>query len=627
MCTKPVIVIVAITFLMPSILSGSDISDLESHVWRGEYAKIVSDLHHVGDSEKAAYLIMAGDIQEASRMLTDPGDDFRAAILAYKESDWESVVALTATPVPKMWLEVYRLVIRTDALVQAGKSEAAIEVLENILKITETDPEIRNHHLFSKAMNLMVEAGTQKTGWLLKIDDNRIEKELLNARSLLTLSRMFFITGDAVKAKSLLLPAANLKLDEESIQIFDEVIGHAFPRLGIMSEKEVIHLTQVAVDHARKKTASKLLEHLVFRGVDSYQVAFFEACLLQKTGQSRTAEKVFRKLFRSQAPVRIKKESLIRIASIDYRNKRYASSAENFRLFGMFYPDDTRSERMLDNSARIRVTRKEWKKAIDTWDEIRKRVPQTKTGLNAVLSEAVLYHWLGKDLSANRILLELLPVTGRKLKPSVLYWLATTASSKDKPRWQKELQTRFPYSFYSKAFKKEEIFLSVGDNYLDAPGILKLMETRELMHYEAANKLYNEGKTSMVRHPAWEAFQYFLDSGMLDEAEKCATTLARLFHNDEEGLWMLYSHSRRLGMVNFSLDILGSHPVMWRNGQVPVNLRFPVPFLGIVMENLKKQHIPFELLFGVIREESYFDRNAISSAGACGLMQLMPSTG
>ena len=45
-----------------------------------------------------------------------------------------------------------------------------------------------------------------------------------------------------------------------------------------------------------------------------------------------------------------------------------------------------------------------------------------------------------------------------------------------------------------------------------------------------------------------------------------------------------------------------------------------------VMENSAKYNLPPELILGVIRQESGFQSCATSSAGACGVMQLMPET-
>lgn len=49
-------------------------------------------------------------------------------------------------------------------------------------------------------------------------------------------------------------------------------------------------------------------------------------------------------------------------------------------------------------------------------------------------------------------------------------------------------------------------------------------------------------------------------------------------------------------------------------------------YYDLVMEYSTKYCVPPELVFAIINVESNYDKNAVSSAGAIGLMQIMPST-
>lgn len=57
-----------------------------------------------------------------------------------------------------------------------------------------------------------------------------------------------------------------------------------------------------------------------------------------------------------------------------------------------------------------------------------------------------------------------------------------------------------------------------------------------------------------------------------------------------------------------------------------LELRFPTPFRATVMDNARRQQIDSAWIYGVMRQESAFMADAKSSAGALGLMQLMPAT-
>jgi soluble lytic murein transglycosylase len=57
-----------------------------------------------------------------------------------------------------------------------------------------------------------------------------------------------------------------------------------------------------------------------------------------------------------------------------------------------------------------------------------------------------------------------------------------------------------------------------------------------------------------------------------------------------------------------------------------LNLRFPLPFGNAVTAYSKNYQVPMELIYAIIRQESGFREDVVSSAGARGLMQVMPGT-
>jgi soluble lytic murein transglycosylase len=57
-----------------------------------------------------------------------------------------------------------------------------------------------------------------------------------------------------------------------------------------------------------------------------------------------------------------------------------------------------------------------------------------------------------------------------------------------------------------------------------------------------------------------------------------------------------------------------------------MELLYPRPFADLIEENALNAGLPREILFGLIRTESFFFPDIVSSAGAVGLAQLMPAT-
>lgn len=58
-----------------------------------------------------------------------------------------------------------------------------------------------------------------------------------------------------------------------------------------------------------------------------------------------------------------------------------------------------------------------------------------------------------------------------------------------------------------------------------------------------------------------------------------------------------------------------------------LNVRFPLAFYEQLEVGAREQHVDLAWVYGVVRQESAFKNTAYSSAGALGLMQLMPATG
>jgi soluble lytic murein transglycosylase-like protein/tetratricopeptide (TPR) repeat protein len=96
-------------------------------------------------------------------------------------------------------------------------------------------------------------------------------------------------------------------------------------------------------------------------------------------------------------------------------------------------------------------------------------------------------------------------------------------------------------------------------------------------------------------------------------------TTARLFKNRQ-----LWRESYRLGL-QLSYKIA---PDKW--GQAPkevLRLIFPRPYEGLVQKYATQRRLDPAFVYALMRQESGFDRDIKSGAGAIGLMQMMPATG
>ncbi|MBK1621047.1 hypothetical protein CKO42_22010 [Lamprobacter modestohalophilus] len=76
-----------------------------------------------------------------------------------------------------------------------------------------------------------------------------------------------------------------------------------------------------------------------------------------------------------------------------------------------------------------------------------------------------------------------------------------------------------------------------------------------------------------------------------------------------------------LGLANESILAL-SQAAYWDD----LNLRFPLAYADLAREAAAERGLPLDWVYAVIRQESAFDPDIASHAGAVGLMQLMPPT-
>lgn len=79
-------------------------------------------------------------------------------------------------------------------------------------------------------------------------------------------------------------------------------------------------------------------------------------------------------------------------------------------------------------------------------------------------------------------------------------------------------------------------------------------------------------------------------------------------------------------MKNKILSIVGAAICFLFLLFVALDLLFPIRYYGIVKKYCKEYNVEPSVVLAVIWTESKFRPEAVSSAGACGLMQLMPST-
>jgi soluble lytic murein transglycosylase len=618
------IVVISILSLAAAREGGPD-----EHVWRGEFDRALTVVSGMPDAKRAAYYMMVGRVEEASSVMTADSDRFSAGIVAFKAERYEKAIRVLDTEMTNRYLEVYRRFARGSSRNNLRFYRAAAAEFDSLFALVEAHEELNDHPVIERAVNiyagLVAHLGIEGAGSVGRIANN----DRLSGGSRFLLSRMYFDAGEIEEAERWFFSGIETRYDTAAYAMFEDAACSLSHRFSRYDEERVLAIADYSLHRPRSRIAKDVATFLLER-YSGGEIRLREARSQAGIGNVKHAISISRHIFESSAPVDVKKEALLLIASLEYRLKRYGSAAESYRIFGMYYPSDDRSVMALDTAARIEVARGNWRAALSIWKTLRNRGDSSRLAQSAALSEAVLRYHLGSRGEAHRILDELLPDAHHDMAAALLYWLHRTAASKEAGAgWVVRLRRDHPHSFYTAVAECGEEFpllLSGTAARVTNRGELGAMERREREVFETIQPGL-PASDPLLSHPAYQAYTYFLSHGMLEEASDCGGPLMRRFGGDWSRMISIYREARSSGMIGLALSLANSRALFAPNGGLPAALRYPVGYSGVIGENSVERGIPACLALAVIREESRFDPAATSRAGAVGLMQIMPSTG
>ena len=568
----------------------------------------------------------AGSATPDENGATEAGGGLHTAIDSFNAGRWESVLAMTREPEPNPWLETHRIYIRSRSLLELGRRVEERRELSDLFADEGFFQGMREHNLFGALLDSFVESSIGDTGWKVPEFICDGEWRSLSGENLLRLHMREKNCGNVTAGAIFLAEALKRDLGDEGKSILEELVAGVINGKFTLSREEAILVSRKAIRCRLYGAAGKMLSSLPAMGVPRWDIEFLQASLYERKKDFIPALSAYEEILHSDARTELKKDALLRIASLNGTLGHPSKSYDHHMAFAESYPEDGRAEKSLDTAARIMIAESEWDKAFKAWDVIRRRGPATYAGKTALLGEAVILNRLGRAGEAAGILKELLPGADRRLRAAILYWLYRTAGdSSDAEEWKRTLSRDHPFSFYTKALGDEKACLAWDMSRETKASAVDSMEAAEMAVFNSIDTL-KEAPTAMSGHPAWNGLRYFLDNGLLFEAAGCAAALSTLYRNDSRSMLRLFGETRRNGMTDLSTRLLSGNPALSKGG-TPPGLLFPVAYAGLVGKAVEKYRIPPDLVLGVMREESSFNARAVSGAGACGLMQLMRPTG
>ncbi len=563
---------------------------------------------------------------------------------AYRAGAYDSALVLLGRPADNPYLEALRLHGRADCLLRDSLYEDAEAALDTFFALVDSGEVPRSFRFVDRAGGLLGEARARRGICIPGSSAHpSVRPFSLSSGAHLLASRACLAAGDTASAFEHLLSGGEPTADSS---LFKEIFRRCEPHIAARSDWHLLALAGKATDLGLFLEAKAALDIVLARKPADPGALLARAHMLRKSGEPEQALRAYWRIFESPAPVKAKASALRAIASIEYDRNEYGKAAKHYFMTGAYYGDDT----ALDRAARIYVREKEWNKALRSWSMLRERLGGVRdifmsTWIESGLSEAALRSWLGKSAEANTILREILPRARGTQQATALYWLAKTSSSNsERAMWSDSLFRAAPRTIYASIARGNEQFLSAsadGRGPRESEALARIAADR-LVRCDTASV-----DSAFARHPAYLAFVALLDHGFDDEATAIAQAmigienlLLQLPEYDESAssrermrlrpvpgrLSKLHAEATRRRFGALSMTLLSSISPTDSSGPFPRDLWYPVLYLEETRTAAESAGLSPHLILAIAREESRFDPDVVSRAGAIGLLQLMPAT-
>lgn len=221
------------------------------------------------------------------------------------------------------------------------------------------------------------------------------------------------------------------------------------------------------------------------------------------------------------------------------------------------------------------------------------------------------------------------------LEPQALYWIARSyghvENEKSKDIFALLCQ-RFPYTYYCK-LAREHTGMSVPEQTKPERSVVAISST--LPAEEATQTTVQDTQASsrmqIELHPSYRRAVELRMLGLEQDAARELGALTERYSRDPDVLAALSIMLNEVGAYHHALRLVRSRfrEKMERTGGVVADGLWSVAYPTGLIPTIKMSGVngvdPF-LVAAIIREESQYDRRAVSRVGAIGLMQVMPAT-
>lgn len=324
----------------------------------------------------------------------------------------------------------------------------------------------------------------------------------------------------------------------------------------------------------------------------------------------------------------------------------YEGAADTLLGFAQLYPDDANAPDMLFEAARIQERNGRLTSAAATWERVFNEYPGYANSYQALFLSGITQYRLGNFSQAEVLFQRTLVLSSAPNDQSAAYlWIGKSLAAqgnadKANQTWQ-QAASLDPTGYYSE--RARELLEGTPEfrppQYYDLAYDLNLERAAAEQWMRATFNLGPEvdlgSLGELAEDDRLKRAMSFWKLGLLNESLNEFDSLRQAVQSDPVATYRLTNQLLDLGF--YRLAILSSRQILNLASlddastlDAPVffnHIRFGVYFKDLVLAAAQENNLHPLLLLSVIRQESMFEGYARSSAGARGLMQLMPATG
>ncbi len=375
----------------------------------------------------------------------------------------------------------------------------------------------------------------------------------------------------------------------------------------------------------------------------------------------------------SLAPGNSQKQVLeLRIANLEFRKGAYAEALRRYQKYGDDYgessellQDEARAYRKLSEESKARLayfqlvdqfprspksadvywmwafdaeSEGRMKEAIETYSRLISEFPEGPYAEKAAFRIGFVYYKRGDFAAADQAFQDARGLNpSSRILPAEIYWEAKSQEAQGdsvsaRSGWA-DLNSRFPFSFYGHLARFDLRSQDAWPESLDWDHRFPSSRPPEVKDWLAAHapgfRDSIDASGESVYLPVSRLLEWKMDT-------LAVLTLRGLPPAFLSNPWALYIAGRRCQQAGlwseayrFGTLLGGILPIEeWAGAPRSVlRLLYPPAYQNAVRSWATRDGIPAGLVFGLMKQESGFDANIASRAGARGLMQMMPSTG